>query len=215
MNKRFLTILTSFILLVGVWVTIGHPVEDLKLLNSYTVQQVMNRVTGTSGSAIPTGALMVGGSNGTNLYNLTTDTSGHPQVDVLSGTVTASGTVAVSSIAAIAAGATTAGNPLYVADIRNGRSYPSSVTLCDSGLISSHQLLVNKMRLVRIINSSTDESVKLYNAITATGTEYGKMVIDASLETENEIDFPLPISTYVYGAFNVGGGEACLYVYFQ
>ena len=66
MNKRLLTILTSFILVIGVWISVGHPVEDLKTLNYYTVQQVLNRVSGTAGSAIPSGLIQIGGSDGTN-----------------------------------------------------------------------------------------------------------------------------------------------------
>lgn len=47
-------------------------------------KRVYDAITGPPGSTAPTYAMQVGGSDGTNLRAIKTDTDGHPQVDVLS-----------------------------------------------------------------------------------------------------------------------------------
>ena len=173
MNKRLLTILTSFILILGVWITVGHPVEDLKTLNYYTVQQVLNRVTGTAGSAIPSGLLMIGGSDGTNARALKVNSSGEIPISAINNTVS---------------------TPVYIADIRNGRAYPHSVTACGTTTtIKNTSFLLSAVNIWRAVDPTVDSPVEQGVVLADTvGNIYSGAL--GVYEASKFVTFPYPIS---------------------
>lgn len=183
MNKRLLTILTSFILVIGVWISVGHPVEDLKTLNYYTVQQVLNRVSGTAGSAIPSGLIQIGGSDGTNSRELKVNSSGEISVN--------------NSTSITTTPSNTSSTPLYVSTTASAsRSYPHPVTLCQTGIFKSGAMLLSGANIFRAAATGFSLANEWPQSVVI--TDDNKTIYSTGLgpyEQSHPYGFPQPIST--------------------
>lgn len=160
----------------------GNVWGPVTTLSGVNYQPVVLAASGTTGAAVPSRTIQVGGSDGANLQTLSVDTSGHPQV-----------------VGSVASAATDSGNPVKIGakfnttlpTVTNGQRVDGQANAFGELAVRSRNKYLNivgnttttvksgagVLSCIIVNNGANGTTLTIYDNTTATGTKIGTVAV--------------------------------------